>query len=80
MLALPEATAKGPTPAWVALVLVRRAKLLAEHAGLCLERPVEGLGSPYASEADQLYKVRVRVRVRVRVGVRIGVSIGTRIG
>ena len=79
MLALPEATAKGATPAWVAVVLMRRAKLLAEHASLCLERPVEGPGSRYASEADQLYKVRVRVRVRVRARVRARARVRVRV-
>ena len=52
MLALPAATVKPPTPPWVAAVLVRRAKLLVEHANGVLSRQA-GLGTAVA-EADRL--------------------------
>lgn len=57
MLALPAATVKPPTPPWVAAVLVRRAKLLVEHANGVLSRQA-GLGTAVA-EADRLYKTAV---------------------
>ena len=42
MLALPAALVKPPTPRWVAVVLVRRAKLLTEHADLLLRNALFG--------------------------------------
>ena len=54
MLALPAALAKPPTPRWVAVVLVRRAKLLAERADLLLRNALFGTS---VAGADQLYKV-----------------------